>query len=446
MANHNDICIGIDLGTTNSVMAWGRIDSDGPIQANVIDIPMLAADGTVKKAPLLPSCIYFDDVENRPIVGEYGKYLIGKEAERVVKSIKLKMGEHKREKIGSVYYTAPEISTRILSQLKESAKQTFFRNIPFPDNVVIAVPASFEPKMRKATKTAGEYGGLFKNVTLVDEPVAVLHDFNNRLHKSDIPDRFDFSSSKTILVFDLGGGTLDVTLSTVEYGQNSYDLEVFDIVKPKRCVMIAGNNFDQKLSKFLLKKYMEKRPTALDISKQEMRYLESKFLLHAEEAKIDLSNQSELSKLFSSEELDPESICAEIEIEAYEDELFIHELKLSEYKKCVESLLAPGRELKDVDQFNPELDPKDIIDPILEVLKQAQVNLNLDAPPKPDAVLLNGSMAKLPMIQERLETFFGFAPDPVGDSDLAIARGAIIWWATEMRKQRKPTHRRRANG
>ena len=152
MANDN-ICIGIDLGKTNSAIAWGKVDSE-IVEPEIIDVRMFDQDGAVVSTPLLPSCVHFPIGKDYPIVGEYGKWLIETDdEERTFKSFKINMGDESyRKKVDGKLYNATDFSAMVLRHLKESAERTLFRNIPFPGNVAIAVPASFEPHMKEATK------------------------------------------------------------------------------------------------------------------------------------------------------------------------------------------------------------------------------------------------------------------------------------------------------
>lgn len=430
MANPN-ICIGIDLGTTNSVIAWGRFDpEENTVDPQIIEIPMLTVNEEVVERPLLPSCIYFreDDV---PIVGEYGKSRFSPaEVKRTTKSFKTEMGNDWKKQIDYKTYNATDLSSKVLTKLKGGAEETLFRNISFPNNIAIAVPASFEPHMRRATEKAAQLAG-FKNPALINEPVAALYDFYNRLCTGEIPPRedFNFASKKLILVFDLGGGTLDVSLHEV-YGQDLGDLKVTE-VEVSRFTKIGGNNFDQKLTDFLVKKYQEENSDQLN--SLEDSELAAKFQLYAEGAKIRLSNQIEIWKSFygQSDELDPDSVKEEINGIPAKGKSFIYELSLSKYEECVKSLLGRDLTLDSVDQYNLSKDPDNIIDPILHVLKKSKNTLGYI--PKPDIVLLNGSMAKLHTIQKRLENFFGFPPVDVGDMDLAVARGAVVYLMEEIR-------------
>ena len=212
MAKDN-ICIGIDLGTTNSVMAWGKVDSEN-VEPEIIDVRMFDKDGALVSTPLLPSCVHFPRGKKYPIVGEYGKEFTDPDnEERTAKSFKIHMGNKNwYKKIDGKSYSATDFSTMVLRHLKESAERTIFKNIPFPDNVAIAVPASFEEHMQVATYTAAKEAG-FKRPVLVWEPEAVLHDLQRRMPLGQVPHRdFDFKDPKLVLIFDLGGGTLDVSL------------------------------------------------------------------------------------------------------------------------------------------------------------------------------------------------------------------------------------------
>ena len=434
MANHNNFYIGIDLGTTNSVIAWGQFDPVANfVKSEIIKIPMLTIDGEMEEKELLPSCIYFREGD-APIVGEYAKWKAGSaEIERTAKSFKIEMGNRDwKQKIDGAPYNAIDFSSKVLRALKEGAERTVFKNIPFPDDVAIGVPASFEKDMKEATECAAKSAG-FKNPVLVDEPVAVLHSFHNVACMGGVPEfRFDLGTPKLVLVFDFGGGTLDVSLHEVSYGRDMYDLQIdSDDKEVSRFTKIGGNNFDRKLANFLLGKYQGEESNQ-PCNLPEGKGLAAKFQLYAEVAKIELCSRSEIWKIYKQNvELDPNSIKAQINGVPSGGKPFTYELSLSEYEECVESFLARDLTLDSVDQYNPSLEADNIIDPILDVLKKAQKRRGYI--PKPDIVLLNGSMAKLYTIQKRLEEFFGFSPVEFGESESAIALGAVGWLVNEIR-------------
>ena len=172
---------------------------------------MIERGGTGKKE-LLPSCVYFKD-GGQPIVGEYAKTMIGR-TNRVVKSIKSEIGTQTQFDFDGSTYDPAVISSQILRHLAASA-ESLFRFIP--DDVVITVPASFDSDMREATIEAARLAGFRtqeddgspRNI-LLDEPRAALYDFINRQNKGEIPEtRINFHEPQIVLVFDLGGGTLD---------------------------------------------------------------------------------------------------------------------------------------------------------------------------------------------------------------------------------------------
>ena len=436
---NNNICIGIDLGTTNSVIAWGKVDSKN-VEPEIIDVRMFNKEGALVSTPLLPSCVHFPIGKDYPIVGEYGKGFTDTDnKERTFKSFKIHMGDKNYvEKIDGKSYSATDFSAMVLRHLKESAERTLFRNIPFPDNVAIAVPASFEPHMEEATRKAAKLAG-FKNPVLIQEPKAVLEDLEMRMFLGRMGHiDFDFEKPKLVLIFDLGGGTLDVSLYKVVFGEDRLDLQPKKIAV-SRFTAIGGDNFDKKVRDYLLQKYIAiSRFTAIggDDSDQELadyllqnykgvgtsekEELEHRFLLEAEYAKIELSIQIEKWKTFGqSDKLDTDSIKA--------DQC---KLSLSQYAEGVEELLAHDLTWDSIDQYNPAEKPENIIDPIFNVLKKSEKKLGHI--PKPDIVMLNGSMAKTYTIQERLKTFFGFSPVDVGFLELNVARGAVAYMAKEM--------------
>ena len=217
--------IGIDLGTTNSVMAWGSLNPrTNQLETKIVEVKMMIERGGTGKKELLPSCVYFKE-GGPPIVGEYAKTMIGR-TNRVVKSIKSEMGTQTAFDFDGSTYNPAVISSQILRHLAASA-QSLFNFIP--DDVVITVPASFDSDMREATIEAAKLVGFRTQEDdgsprdiLLDEPRAALYDFVNRQNKGEIPEtRISFHEPQTVLVFDLGGGTLDVSLHRVSYQQET---------------------------------------------------------------------------------------------------------------------------------------------------------------------------------------------------------------------------------
>ena len=330
MANDN-ICIGIDLGTTNSVIAWGKVDSK-IVEPEIIDVRMFNKEGALVSTPLLPSCVHFPIGKHYPIVGEYGKGFTDPDNEkRTAKSFKINMGDKSwSQEIDGEFYSATDFSSMVLRHLKDSAERTLFRNIPFPDNVAIAVPASFEPHMEKATCCAAKKAG-FKKPVLVWEPIAVLHDLEILMSRGEVGHiDFDFKMPKLVLIFDLGGGTLDVSLYEVVEGEDERDLQA-EPIAVSRFTDIGGDDFDEELAEHLLRQYkalsgftdiggddfdeelagyLLQEYEVVDSSQQ--AGLKHRFRLEAENAKIELSTQTEeLKKYWQIDELNTGSIRAD---------------------------------------------------------------------------------------------------------------------------------------
>ena len=415
--------IGIDLGTTNSVMGWGTLNPQtNQLETKVVDIKMMMERGGTGRKELLPSCVYFKE-GGPPIVGEYAKTMIGR-TNRVVKSIKSEMGTPTEFDFDSSTYNPAEISSQILKHLAASA-ESLFRFIP--DDVVITVPASFDSDMREATIEAARLAGFRtqedagspRNI-LLDEPRAALYDFVNRQNKGEIPESsINFQEPQIVLVFDLGGGTLDVSLHRASYQQEEYTLNIEDLAI-SRYTRIGGDDFDQKLADRFFDAYANRLPANLD--DREMDMIKRNFREYAEQAKIDLSSEIENGKLMGY--FDPESVETEIIQTPIENQVFQYDLTLSEYEEIIEPLLASHLTLDVVSQLDTLPTCDNIIYPILDVLRKAEQNGSM---PSVDAVLLNGGMTKLHTIQKRLETLFGFSPITAGDPDKAVARGAVVY-------------------
>ena len=421
--------IGIDLGTTNSVMAWGSLNPQtNQLETKIVEVRMMIERGGTGKKELLPSCVYFKE-GSPPIVGEYAKTMIGR-TNRVVKSIKSEMGTQTAFDVDGSTYTPAVISSQILKHLASSAESLFGF---VPDDVVITVPASFDSDMREATIEAARLAGFRtqeddgspRNI-LLDEPRAALYDFVNSQNKGDIPETLiSFHEPQTVLVFDLGGGTLDVSLHNVSYQQEQSTLNIEDLAI-SRYTQIGGDNFDQKLADHFLEVYANRLPK--DFDESQMSMLKNELREYAEQAKIDLSSEIENGELMGyldPESFDPTLVETEIIKTPFENQVFEYDLTLSEYEDIVEPLLAPGLTLDAVNQIDTLSDSDNIIYPILDVLRKAEQKIG--GMPSVDAVLLNGGMTKFHTIQKRLETLFGSSPITAGDPDKAVARGAVVY-------------------
>ena len=417
----SDYYLGIDLGTTNSVISWGSINRRREeLDTQVINVPMMIEGGGMGNKELLPSHVYFAEGTS-PIVGEYAKMMIGRQTGRVIKSVKSHMGTQKQFHFDGENYGPAEISSMILKQLASAASEI---NI-VPKQVVITVPASFDSDQRSATIEAGELAGF--QVTLFDEPRAALYDFANRQEKGELPPTLiDFDTPKLVLVFDLGGGTLDVSLHRVCYQPDQYKLDIEDIAIG-RYTRLGGDDFDKLLAEHFLEAYSNRLPQ--NPNDYDMHLLESEFQVYAEIAKIELSRKIALEIQQGNDNWSPDDIATVIiqSPSINPSQLFQYNLTLTEYEQIVEPLLANGLSLGSVDESDAHPFEDNIIYPILDVLRKAKNKPEFDVCPKVDAVLLNGGMTRMHTIRKRLETFFGSSPITAGEPDKAVARGASVY-------------------
>ncbi|MEM2175692.1 MAG: Hsp70 family protein, partial [Candidatus Micrarchaeia archaeon] len=227
--------VGIDLGTTNSVIAYK--DASG----NVVVIPN--AEGS----RLTPSVVSFKD--NEIIVGEHAKRRAILNPENTVISIKRKMGSDYKVRIEGKEYTPEQISAFILQKLKRDAEA--YLGEPIQD-AVITVPAYFNNPQREATKNAGIIAG-FNVLRIINEPTAAALAYG--LDKQD--------QVLTVLVFDLGGGTFDV--SVLEIGQG-----VFQVKATAGDNHLGGDDWDQKIIDWILEEFQKEHGINLRNEKASM--------------------------------------------------------------------------------------------------------------------------------------------------------------------------------
>lgn len=448
---HNELCAGIDLGTTNSALAVIIKRPNGNIVSKVIDIDRavgMVADGvearpSMESRKTLPSCVYYiEERKYMPIVGDFAKSRYSIRPYLVAKSIKSQMGNATVDSKLSPNIpdkTPSQVSARILSHmLKYAAKTCRVKEIK---DAVITVPANFDSVMWQATLKAAEIAGLKihkKQMVLLEEPVAVIYDFINQVNNGEIPDTIlDLSTPKNVMVFDLGGGTLDITLHTISRREDTP--EVLNTPKPlgiNRYTLLGGDDFDTELAEVMFERYLAKYRANLKIVKDIKDAKESvmaQLKVYAEETKIALSmdKSDEFVTTFSDDpwnddEEDGYRKSGLITATGYfYDETF----SAQELEKIWSRFM--GREFtfddfKNFDETNPRFSSPNIIVPILEVLRKAADKLGT-TDFKVDAVIMNGGMSRFYMIRDRLAEFFGFKPVMALDPDQAVARGAAVF-------------------
>ncbi|MEX2533881.1 MAG: molecular chaperone DnaK [Nitriliruptoraceae bacterium] len=247
--------VGIDLGTTNSVVSVME-GGEATVIAN--------AEGA-RTTPSVVAWSKSDDV----LVGEVAKRQAVTNADRTIRSVKRHMGTNWTAAIGDKNFTPQEISARILMKLKRDAESYLGEPVT---QAVITVPAYFDDAQRQATKEAGEIAGL-EVLRLVAEPTAAALAYG--LEKSD---------EQTVLVFDLGGGTFDVSVLEIAEG-------VFDVKATAGDDKLGGDDWDQILIDWMLTRV--KNDHGVDLSGDKMALQRLKEA--AEKAKIELSSSPQAS-------------------------------------------------------------------------------------------------------------------------------------------------------
>ena len=343
--------IGIDLGTTNSCVAVLEGGS-----ATVIPNP----EGN----RTTPSVVSMKKGER--IVGDAAKRqaLTNKDT---VSSIKRLMGTSEKVELDGKKYTPEEISAMILSYMKDYAEKYLGEKVT---KAVITVPAYFNDSQRQATKNAGKIAGLDVE-RIINEPTAAALAFG--LDKQD--------KNQTVLVYDLGGGTFDVSI--LELGDG-----IFEVKSTAGNNKLGGDDFDKCLMDYIVSEF--KKENEIDLTKDKLAMQRLKEV--AEKAKKDLSGMTstQISAPFISQGEDgPLHIDMTITRAKFEE--LIHDL--------VQSTLEPVRKaLKDA-----KLDKKDI-----------------------DKVILVGGSTRIPCVQELVEKELGQKPSHEVNPDEAVAMGAAI--------------------
>lgn len=414
----------IDLGTTNSVIAYGNIQNN-VMKPVVLDLDRKNETGSKSRSLLLPSVVfYYKNNEGKMIadVGDYAKSRYGTRTGYVCKSVKSLMGTTDQvplvEEISDK--TPSDVSAQILSYMVNSAKRRLFQNEL--NDIVITVPASFDSDQCQATLSAARKAGInIENMhdVLLYEPKAVIYDFMRMQECGEVPaDLLSLDREKNILVFDLGGGTLDVTIHKV--GRTDTGVLNIKDLAISRYTLLGGDNFDELLAEDMLKRFEENNQIKVSIRRKEE--VMCKLRKMAEKLKIELSQAYDSARM-SDMDLPDDYEIEVMNIDLYDSYAFDDFYTKADIEKIISPLMGYKYSIKDVSkiQHMNEKEVNNIIYPILDVIEKCGKEIKIDA------VILNGGMTKFYLIQNRLKDFFGFAPLTTSDPDLAVARGAVYY-------------------
>jgi len=347
----HELIIGIDLGTTNSEVAVVR---DGRVE-------VIPVDG----AALLPSVVGLAD-DGALLVGATARNQYALYPERTIKSIKRRMGEDVKVALGGREYSPQEISALILARLKRAAEAHLGEPV---QKAVITVPAYFSDAQRQATRDAGELAGLTV-ARIINEPTAAA-----LAYETDHPQR------KTVLVYDLGGGTFDVSVVRVENN-------VVEVLASHGNNHLGGDDFDARILDHLLEGL--KRDHQLDLA--EDRRALARLTRAAETAKIRLSDApfAQIDEEYLGER-DGNPVHLSVE------------LSRLDYEEMIEPEVAETLDAVHIALDGAKLTVSDL-----------------------DEILLVGGATRTPLVRNRLEAILGLQPRGELDPDLCVATGAAI--------------------
>lgn len=448
---HNDLCVGIDLGTTNSVLATVNLKANGDIVSKVVDLPRAvdvynSAAGKARlntqKKPLLPSCVYYREEHGyEPLVGDFAKNQYALRPHLVAKSIKSQMGSAHAEGLADEIMdkTPAQVSARILQHMLREASKIYRTEIK---DAVITVPANFDSVMCQATRDAAALAGIqvtnkdgSERPVLLSEPNAVIYDLINQVQNGEISNHIiDLSSEKNVLVFDLGGGTLDITMHKIKRREDCPDVLKVDEIATNRYTLLGGDDFDRAIADVMFEHYQKQYSTSPMVVRklqQEKKAIMPQLLNYAEELKLELSERRQAESSYAADDSfgwDDEEDAEEFFVGgnmggigyAYDDS-FTQE----DVEKILQPFMGQSLQFADYKKIDSLQDTKNIIYPILDVLQKSAAKLGDEV--KVDAVIVNGGMSKFYMVINRLREFFGLEPIVALDPDQAVARGAAVY-------------------
>lgn len=344
--------IGIDLGTTNSCVAVKEGD-------NITIIPNAEGNRTT------PSVVAFTK-EGERLVGQLAKRQAVVNTDRTVISVKRKMGTDYKVRIDDKSYTPQEISSMILQKLKRDAEEYLGEPV---SQAVVTCPAYFTDAQRQATKDAGTIAGL-EVLRVINEPTAACLAYGA-----------DKTGEHKILVFDLGGGTFDVSILDVGDG-------VFEVLATSGDNLLGGDDWDTKVVDWMIEEF--KKVEGIDLAKDRMAT--QRLREAAEKAKIELSSMAETTislPFVTADQNGPKHM-----------ELTLSRARFEELtRSLLERVVAPTeRALKDSN------------------LKASEI----------DKILLVGGSTRMPMVQKRVKELLGKEPTKGINPDECVAYGAAL--------------------
>lgn len=422
------ICIGIDLGTTNTVIARANLNLvTQQWTASEISISIRNEQGALSNQSMIPSNVRLNS-KTESEVGQHIKAQYYAFSDQTILAWKHNMGVS----IDNKSFTYELSSGKFLPEEAASKILLYCRNELIKrsnqmQGVVITHPASYESDAIEATRNAAILAGWQEGeIVLLAEPQAALYDFLYRIQKGELHQVFDLNKPCNILVYDLGGGTLDVTLHNIQWNQSKAEFMIQDLAIGSR-TRIGGDVVDQLIADYIL----QNAPNVKTLAEGERKKLRYELEVYAEKFKklwgteYGYSSQKHnFQYSFQGGFLNGD--CP-----------ILYYISSKKMQDILSPLLCEDLSLDLIETLNPDTafnespftDRFDtLVVPILEVLLKAKQNLG--KVPAIDFILLNGGMTYFPPIKERLAQLFGEVPLlEEGQPDLAVARGAALYAA-----------------
>jgi len=414
--------LGIDLGTTESTVSVIEMETrrDKPMEKlRTLDIYQYNKQHELdKNLKGLQSSIYIDRKNQLVYTGDYAKelYSSGNMPLNTIRSIKTRIGGESMievplnsngliDKFTSMFksstdaksYNMTELSATLLKTIKNSVDKQCSGGL---EQVTITIPAGFDSDERNATLEAGKMAG-FKEVHLLDEPTAVLLNLlNSEDSLNEVSDNF-FNKQRNIVVYDIGGGTLDISVASVEDNYGDFDVNI--IGRSKR-MEFGGDDIDKYIASYFLEEFEKINPSIDERTLEEQAKIVSRIVSHAQKHKVGFSKKIE-------KVLDNDRRRARVK-ESVNFEI-IDNLKISD-------LTITDELLKDI--LSPIISDNGIlINPLEKVLKSCKLK-----PSDVDLVVLTGGSGKFYLVSEVINRYFQ-GTDVIDFTEYnAVSKGASI--------------------
>lgn len=415
-----DFFIAVDLGTTNTVMAYGRRNFNKSFGTEIIKIEQLDGNDNLKTDELLPSVLYKDH-EGNLFVGLKAKQMKSLQSSRTISNSKRFMGTDQLFFIDNQEISPSMVAAEILKTCRIAASEQLNREEEEIEAITITVPASFSPSQVEDTILAAEAAGFIREkVMILTEPTAALLDYINTQSQRDSSDwDINFSETKRILVFDIGGGTCDVAVIDVTQNEENFD---FTEKALSRYEDLGGTDFDIQTANYLFNQFLDEYhidPGKLNTAQK--KTIQDRLVVFAEIAKERISGKvkAAVNRGTNVDFLDNISYYENL-IDFYDGEDIRFELTKKEFDTATHNLYhKPPRPI--MNQRERER-YKNFEEPIIQTLSQYNIPTE-----SIDYVFMTGGMSKYIEVQNRVREILNKPLIFPSDEMSCVAVGAAVF-------------------